>query len=50
LIVTAEGLARVTAHDPSGGQTIDVEAKVSVLSEQEVAQATAQVSGISLRS
>ena len=50
LVVTAEGLARVTAYDPSGGQMIDVEGQVSVLSEEEVAQATAQVFGISLRS
>ena len=50
LDVTAEGLARVTAYDPTGGQTIDVEAHVSVLSEQEVAQAAKQVSGITIRS
>ncbi|CUR58053.1 putative chaperone protein DnaK [metagenome] len=50
LVVTSEGLARVTAYDPSGGQTIDVEAQISVLSNEEVAQATEQVSGISLRS
>jgi molecular chaperone DnaK len=50
LEVTAEGLARVTAYDPTGGQAIDVEAQVSVLSEEEVAQATKQVSGITLRS
>ncbi len=50
LLVTAEGLARVTAHDPGGGETIDVEAQVSVLTAEEVAQATEQVSAISLRS
>jgi molecular chaperone DnaK len=50
LVVTAEGLARVTAYDPSGGQTIDVEGQVSVLPKEEVAKATEQVSGISVRS
>lgn len=50
LVVTAEGLARVTAYDPSGGQSVDVEGRISALSEEEVAQATAQVSAISLRS
>lgn len=50
LVVTAEGLARVTAYDPSGGQTIDVEAQVSVLSEEDVEKATGIVFGISLRS
>jgi molecular chaperone DnaK (HSP70) len=50
LVVTAEGLARVTAHDPVGGQTIDVEATVSVMSEEEVAAATIDVSGMTLRS
>ncbi|WP_322613911.1 Hsp70 family protein [Dermacoccus abyssi] len=48
--VTAEGLARVTAFDPAGGKSVDVEAKISVLTEEEIAQATEQVSGISLRS
>lgn len=50
LVVTAEGLARVTAYDPSSGKSIDVEGKVSALSEAEVAQYTIQVGGISLRS
>ncbi|WP_050054082.1 Hsp70 family protein [Pseudarthrobacter siccitolerans] len=50
LVVTAEGLARVTAYDPTGGQTIDVEAQLSVLTEKEVAQATEQVAAITLRS
>lgn len=50
LTVTAEGAARVTAHDPEGGQSIDVEATVSVLSAEEVAEETERVAGISLRS
>lgn len=50
LVVTAEGLARVTAYDPAGDRAIDVEAKVAVLSEEEVAQHTIIVHGISLRS
>ncbi|WP_026116964.1 Hsp70 family protein [Nocardiopsis valliformis] len=50
LIVTAEGLARVTAHEPGSGQSIDVESQVSELSQEEVEQATKQVSGLSLRS
>lgn len=50
ITVTAEGLARVTAYDPAGGRTIDVEAQVSVLSREEVEQATKQISALSLRS
>ncbi|MBE2999821.1 Hsp70 family protein [Nocardiopsis sp. HNM0947] len=50
LTVTAEGLARVHAYDPAGDRSIDVEAQVSVLSQDEVAQAVKQVSGLSLRS
>ncbi|EIV94665.1 Hsp70 family protein [Frankia sp. QA3] len=50
LEVTAEGLARVTAYDPTGGQSVNVEAQVSVLSKDEVDLATGVVSGISLRS
>lgn len=50
LTVTAEGAARVTAHDPAGGQTIDVEATVSVLTEEEVEREAERVAGISLRS
>lgn len=49
LTVTAEGLARVNAQDPSSGQSVDVEAQISVLSKEEVAQAAEEVSGISLR-
>ncbi|GHC76070.1 molecular chaperone DnaK [Nocardiopsis terrae] len=50
LAVTAEGLARVTAYEPTGKRTIDVEAQVSVLSRNEVEQAAKQVSGLALRS
>lgn len=50
LTVTAEGLARVTAYEPTGDRTIDVEAQVSVLSENEVERAAEQVSGLTLRS
>ncbi|MBL7489631.1 Hsp70 family protein [Frankia sp. AgB1.9] len=50
LEVTSEGLARVTAHDPAGGKSITVEAKVSILSEEDVDQAAGVVAGISLRS
>ncbi|MBQ1084099.1 Hsp70 family protein [Nocardiopsis sp. B62] len=50
LTVTAEGLARVTAFEPTGNRTIDVEAQVSVLSQDEVEQAAKQVSGLALRS
>lgn len=50
LTVTDEGLARVTAYDPAGDRSIDVEAQVSVLSQDEVEKAAKQVSGLSLRS
>ena len=50
LTVTDEGLARVNAYDPAGDRSMDVEAQVSVLSEEEVEQAAEQVSGLSLRS
>lgn len=48
--VTDEGLATLKAHDPKGGETIEIEARVSVLSAEEVEVATAVVAGISLRS
>lgn len=50
LSVTAEGLARVTAFDPTGGQSIDVQSTVALLSEDDVAQAAAHVANLALRS
>lgn len=46
LEVNAEGLARVTAFDPEGGKSIDMEARVSVLTEAEVARAAEQVASL----
>ncbi|MGV1004586.1 MAG: Hsp70 family protein [Candidatus Nanopelagicales bacterium] len=50
LLVSAEGLARVTAFDPASGKSIDVEGKISALTAQEVAAQTDIVAGISVRS
>ncbi|MBX6388713.1 MAG: Hsp70 family protein [Frankia sp.] len=50
LEVTAEGLARLTAYDPTGGRSIDVEAQISVMKQEDVERAKSLVSGISLRS
>ncbi|MCG7301631.1 Hsp70 family protein [Brevibacterium ravenspurgense] len=48
--ITSEGLIRIKATDPKTGDSVDLEATVSVLSEEEVAAATSQVAGITLRS
>ena len=48
--VSAEGLARMTATDPSTGNTIDVEAKVAVLSDEDVERFTIDVDAMSIRS
>lgn len=48
--ITAEGLARVTAFDPNSGQSIEVEANISVLSEADVAKASAEHETFNIRS
>lgn len=48
--IDAEGLIRVVAKDPATGNIAELEAKVSVLTEQEVRAAREFVSGITLRS
>lgn len=48
--ITSEGLVRVRAEDPASGSSVDLEATVSQLDEQQVEEATSQVSAISLRS
>lgn len=50
LTVTDEGLARLKAHDPTGGETVELEAKVSQLDEDGVKEAKDVVAGISVRS
>ena len=48
--ITTEGLIRARAVDPESGASVELEATVSVLSEDEVKEATEMVSGLTLRS
>lgn len=48
--ITGEGVVRLRVVDPASGQEAHLEATVSVLSVEEVAEQTAKVSKISLRS
>ena len=50
ITISAEGLVRLKAEDPESGNTVELEATVSQLSEAEVDAATSQVSALSLRS
>lgn len=50
MTITAEGLIRVKAVDPESGASVDMEATVSVLDEEQVAAAAQHVSGMVLRS
>lgn len=48
--ISSEGIVTVQAVDPASGNRVDLEASVSVLSAEQVAEATAQVAGMMLRS
>ncbi|MFJ2621484.1 Hsp70 family protein [Glutamicibacter sp. NPDC087344] len=48
--ITAEGVVKLRVVDPKSGNETNLEATVSVLSEEEIAQQTKTVSGITLRS
>lgn len=50
MTITSEGLIRVKAVDPESGASVDMEATVSVLDEEQVSQAASQVAGMTLRS
>lgn len=50
ITITSEGLVRIKAEDPESGNSVDLEATVSQLDEQQVQEAASQVSAISLRS
>lgn len=50
LLVSAEGLARLRAFDPKGGQEVVMEVQTSVMSSEDVQAAAEVVAGLSLRS
>lgn len=50
ITITTEGLVRLKAEDPESGNSVELEATVSQLDEQQVEEATSQVSSMSLRS
>ncbi len=50
ITITSEGLVRIKAVDPDSGNAVDLEATVSQLDEEQVEEATSQISAIALRS
>lgn len=50
ITITTEGLVRLKAEDPESGNSVELEATVSQLDEQQVQEAASQVSSLSLRS